>query len=161
MINTLHSRGTEDQVNIGEGGNSKTNSSGIVLKASTKKGRGARQQQLQAISENQANEMVQRSSGRKGNFWVDCPRCCMRIMYYFSCNGCYSKGQRRNRDLNSNELVWYDDDYSSGDSDSEYVHMFAYLPTEQKAKRLLHLWSRLYIKLKAALLLIDKMDDLR
>ena len=71
----------------------------------------------------------------------------------------FSQSNRRN-DLNNNEHDWLDIDYSSGDSDSEYTHMFAYLSTEQKTKRLLHLWARVYTKSKAANLLYQKYKDL-
>jgi len=39
--------------------------------------------------------------------------------------------------------------------------MFAYLPTDQKMKRMLHMWARVYTKLNAANLLIHKYKDLR
>jgi len=79
-------------------------------------------------------------------------------MRYFSC--CHNPRVRRRDDYNS-EINHFDAHYSSGESDSEYTHMFAYLPTDQKMKRMLHMWARVYTKLNAANLLIFKYKDLR
>ena len=39
--------------------------------------------------------------------------------------------------------------------------MFAYLPTDDKTKRILHLWNRCYTKLNAALLIKHALEDVR
>ena len=51
--------------------------------------------------------------------------------------------------------------YSSGESDSEYVQMFTYLTTDEKIKRILELWSRAYRRLRASSLLLHKLSDTR
>ena len=52
-------------------------------------------------------------------------------------------------------------EYSSGESDSEYVQRFTYLATDEKIKRILELWLRAYRKLKACTILLDKLTDTR
>lgn len=91
---------------------------------------------------------------RRSNFWTDCPLWCNRKMRYFSCN-CKKMGGKDNK-INNDD---YFEDYSSGESDSEYTSMFAYLPTEQKTKRILHLWKRFTVKARGVNLILRLFQE--
>ena len=53
------------------------------------------------------------------------------------------------------------DDYSSGESDSEFVTAFGVLSMDEKIKRNIYLWKRVYDKARGAVLILSKFRDLR
>ena len=94
------------------------------------------------------------SSENDRNFWRECPAWCKRKARYFSCCN-----KDRKKTFKEKEKVKLE--YSSGESDSEYVQRFTYLATDEKIKRILELWMRAYRKLKACTILLDKLTDTR
>lgn len=91
----------------------------------------------------------------QSNFWVDCPLWCRRKMRYFSYD-VYRPG--KHVASNQDERL---DDYTSGESDTEYSSMFQFLPTEQKTKRILHLWKRFYSKARGSLKILKLLQETR
>ena len=81
-------------------------------------------------------------------------RCCR----YFSCR---NRKQHKKADYLGKQTKDTIVDYSSGESDSEYVQMFTYLPTDEKFRRIMHFWKRCDVKLRGAVALADKLRDLR
>ena len=53
------------------------------------------------------------------------------------------------------------EDWSSGESETEFESMFTYLSTEEKMNRIVSLWLRTFIKAKAAALLKTKYWDIQ
>lgn len=82
-----------------------------------------------------------------------CSSCCA----YFSCR---QPKKKRMKD-GVNALMVNSDGFSSGESDCEFVQVFTYLSTDEKTKRILHLWRRCILKLKGAVMMVNKIDDLR
>ena len=53
------------------------------------------------------------------------------------------------------------DEYSSGESDSEFVTVFGVLTTEEKIKRNIYLWKRAFEKAKGGALILAKFRDIQ
>lgn len=91
-----------------------------------------------------------------GNLWRDIARCSCQIVKYLSCKSC----------CRSNSSLFKDDDfkitdYSSGESDTEFIAPFIDLDTDEKRKRLTYLWSKAFGRAKGAVLLVEKLRYLR
>ena len=103
------------------------------------------------------NQEKQQAFKSTGNFWLDCPIWCKMKCSYFMCD-C----RRSSKSKNLNAATSYSDNknYSSGESDSEFVTLFGLLSTEEKVKRNLFLWKRVYEKSKGASRLLSKYLDI-
>lgn len=88
-----------------------------------------------------------------GNFWIDLRRCFKGISSYLSCRNCLKSGNTKQYD--DDEII--SDNYSSGESESEFMSPFNDLDTEEKRKRLIFLWSKAIGRSIGAALIIDKL----
>ena len=105
--------------------------------------------------ENKEKSQVFKSSG---NFWLDCPIWCkIKCNYFIPCN---CKRSKRTKGNNAAATVSDPKNYSSGESDSEFVTLFGILSTEEKVKRNLYLWKRAFEKAKGAGRLLTKYIDI-
>lgn len=90
-----------------------------------------------------------------GNLWHDLFNCCRGSYSYLSCRECCRRSQS-NLDEKDNLI-----NFSSGESDSEFVMPFIDLDTDEKSKRLKFLWCKAIGRARGAVLIVDKLKYLR
>ena len=90
-----------------------------------------------------------------GNLWQDLFNCCRGSYSYLSCRACCRRSQSSTDEKDN--LI----NFSSGESDSEFVMPFIDLDTDEKAKRLKFLWAKAIGRARGAVLIVDKLKYLR